>query len=406
LRDEIDAGNVEMLIGSVFGLFPYNLATNKALALIPQFSAMPKQLVSTSAEFNVTMGTWVKNFGSEAQSDITVSGVITQNGTEVYNNTSTAVSLASGDSAFMALPLFEQNGYDGYYAGTYTINTFSFNFLADSLFGYAPTDAATRTTVPSDHFRVSGTNPNFQTCVAFRDPNASRVRVEGVYTSAAKAGAVTMDGEVLTARLIEWNDVFTGIQAATFDNLVTLDEADYSYNSDLSQEVIYIPFNTAYTLENNKRYLFCVLSPATDVFIGYSQTIDHARNELAYDEPMFPISDNGTWNAVAFGPDVVSAVGVRMVSSAVGIDDLDRVDITPYPNPANEIIRIPVTGLSGAATLEIFNTAGAKVAERRVSVGGDQVLTVNVNDIAAGTYMFNMNFEDGKHSSFRVVVTK
>jgi hypothetical protein len=56
--------------------------------------------------------------------------------------------------------------------------------------------------------------------------------------------------------------------------------------------------------------------------------------------------------------------------------------------------------------LEIFNTAGAKVAERQVSVGGDQVLTVNVNDIPAGTYLFNMNFENGKRSSFRVVVTK
>jgi hypothetical protein len=419
LRPEIDAGNVELLIGSVFGLFPYNLAINKDLALVPQFSALPKQLASTDTEFSITMGSWIKNFGSEAQSDISLTGTITQNGTTVYDNTSTTVSLNSGDSAFLALPLFSQNGYDGYYAATYTINSpnmaddgfpgddsFGFNFLADSLFGYAPTDQATRTTVPSDHFRVAGTNPNFQSCVAFRNPNASRVRVEGIYTSAAKSGAASMDGEVLEARLIEWNDVFTGIQAATFDNLVTLDVADYFYTSDLSSQVVYIPFNAPYTLENNKRYLFCAFSPATDVFLGYNQDINHARNELTYDEPMFPISDNGAWNALAFGPDVVSAVGVRMVSSAVGIEDLDRVEITPYPNPANEIIRIPVANLSGAATLQIFNMAGDKVAERRVSVGGDQVLTVNVNDIPAGAYLFNMNFEDGKYSSFRVVVTK
>jgi hypothetical protein len=424
LRSEIDAGNVEMLIGSVQDLFPYNLAINKDLVLIPQYSALPKQLASTATEFNITMGSWVKNFGSSAQSDVTLTGAITQNGLTVYNNTSTAVTIPSNDSAFLSLPLFSQNGYDGYYVATYTINSpnmaedgfpgddsFGFNFLADSLFGYAPTDQATRTTIPSDHFRpgtpAGGTPPpNFQSCVAFSNPNASRVRVEGIYTSASKSGGATMDGEVLEARLIEWNDVFTGAQAATFTNLVTLDVADYFYTSDLSQQVVYIPFNAPYTLENNKRYLFCVFSPADDVFLGYNQDINHTRNELTYDEPMFPITNDASWFVLGFGSEVVSAVGVRMVSSAVGIEDLDRVEITPYPNPANEIIRIPVANLSGAATLQIFNMAGDKVAERRVSVGGDQVLTVNVNDIPAGAYLFNMNFEDGKYSSFRVVVTK
>jgi hypothetical protein len=419
LRPEIDAGNVELLIGSVFGLFPYNLSINKDLALIPQFSALPKQLASTSTEFNVTMGSWVKNFGSESQSDVSLTGTITQNGATVYNNTSTTVTIASGDSAFLSLPLFSQNGYDGYYAATYTINSpnmaedgfpgddsFGWNFLADSLYGFAPTDQATRTTVPSDHFRAAGGAANFQTCVAFRNPNASRVRVEGIYTSAAKGAAASMDGEVLEARLIEWNDNFTGIAAATFNNLVTLDVADYFYTEDLSQQVVYIPFNAPYTLENNKRYLFCAFTPATDVFLGYSQNINHTRNELTYDAPMFPINNDGTWAVAGFGSDVVSAVGVRMVSSAVGIQDLERVEITPYPNPANDIIRIPVGNLTGAATLQIFNIAGEKVAERRVSVGGDQVLTVNVNDIPAGAYLFNMNFEDGKYSSFRVVVTK
>lgn len=424
LRPEVDAGNVELLIGSVFGLFPYNLSTNKDLVTIPQFSALPKPLASNANEFSVPMGTWVKNFGSQSQSEVTVNGRITQNGVEVYNNTSTTVSIASGDSAFLALPTFTQNGYDGYYEGTYTINSpnmaedgfpaddsFTFNFLADSLYGFAPTDQTTRTTVPTDHFRVAGpaggaAPPNFQTCVAFRNANASRVRVEGVFTSASKAAGASMDGEVLEARLIEWNDNFTGIDGATFTNLVVLDVADYFYTSDLSQQVVYIPYNQPYTLENNKRYLFCVFTPSTEVFIGYSQATNHTRNWDTYNEPTFPISNDGAWNAVAFGGDVVSAVGVRMVSSAVGIDDLSRVELTPFPNPANEVIRIPVKGLSGTATMEIFNAAGAKVADRVTSIGGDETLVVNVNDIPAGVYMFHMTFENGKRSSFRVVVSK
>lgn len=419
LRSEVDAGNVEMLIGSVLNLFPYNLAVNKQTALIPQYGALPKLLAQNATEFNVTLGTWVKNFGSEAQSDVTITATITENGTEVYNETSSAVSIPSGDSVFVTLPLFSQNGYDGYYEGTYTINsafsdqdgfpsdnTFGFNFLIDELFTYAPVDEVTSEPVSIEHFRAGGGAPNFMQCIAFRNANASRVKVEGMYGSAAKGGGGSIDGEVLEARLIEWNDNFTGFAGATFNNLVTLDVADYFYVENINQEMIYVPFNAPYILENNRRYLFCLFSPATDVFLGFNTNVDHTRNELAFDEPMFPGNDNGTWFVGGFGSDIVSANGVRMVSSAVGIDEMDRVEITPYPNPANDILRIPVTGLSGKATLEIFNAAGAKVADRQVAVGGDQVLNVNVNDIPAGVYMFNMNFEGGKRSSFRVVVTK
>lgn len=421
LRSEVDAGNVEMLIGSVLNLFPYNLSTNKDLALIPEFSAVPKQLVSTANEFSVTMGSWVRNLGSEAQSDVTITGTVTENGVTVYNETSDPVTIPSGDSAFVSLPLFSQDGYDGYYYATYTINSpfadqdgfpsddsFSWNFLADSLYGFAPTDEATRTTVPSDHFRTGGTPapPNFQSCVAFQDPNASRVRAEGIFTSASKSGAVSMDGEVLEARLIEWNDGFTGLDDATFTQILTVDVADYFYTEDLSQQVVYIPFNAPYNLEDNRRYLFCVFTPSPEVFIGYSQDINYTRNWDTFNQPTFPIDNNGTWNAVAFGADIVSAVGVRMVSTAVGIDEVERVEITPYPNPASDMLRIPVSGLNGKASLTIFNAAGAKVADRQVSVGGDSILNVNVSDIPAGVYMFNMNFESGQVSTFRVVVSK
>lgn len=419
IRSEVDAGNVEMLIGSVLNLFPYNLAVNKQTALIPQFGALPKLLAQDANEFNVTMGTWVKNFGSEAQSDVTITGTITEDGVEVYNETSDPVTVPSGDSIFVSLPLFSQDGYEGYYEGTYTINSafsaedgfpsdneFGFNFLIDELYSFAPVDEVTSEPVAVEFFRAAGSAPNFMQCIAFRNPNASRVKVEGLYGAAAKGAGGSIDGEVLEARLIEWNDNFTGIAGATFDNLVTVDVADYFYVENINQETVYIPFNAPYILEDNRRYLFCLFTPATDVFLGFNTNIDHTRNELAFDEPMFPGNDNGTWFAGGFGSDIVAANGVRMVSSAVGIDELDRVDITPYPNPANDLLRIPVTGLTGKATLEIFNAAGAKVADRQVAVGGDQVLTVNVNDIPAGVYMFNMNFEGGKISSFRVVVTK
>ena len=418
LSSEVAAGNVEILIGSVLNLFPYNLAVNKGTALIPRFGGLPKLLAQSATEFDVTMGTWVKNFGSEAQSDVTITGTITKAGSTVYNQTSDAVSIPAGDSVFVALPLFSQNGYDGFYEGNYAINSqfadedgfptdnnFSFNFLIDELYTYATVNGVTGEPISTDYFRASGDAPNFMSCIAFRNSNASRVKVEGLFGAASKSGAVSMDGEVLEARLIEWNDSFTGLADATFNTLVTMDVADYFYTEDLSQQTIYVPYTAPYVLENNRRYLFCLFTPSTDVFMGFNQDIDHTRNEI-YDQPMFPSSNDGQWFAGGFGSDKVSAIGARMVSSAVGIDEVERVEITPFPNPANDMLRIPVSGLNGKANLQIFNAAGARIADRQVSVGGDNLLTVNVNDIPAGVYVFNMTFESGQISTFRVVVSK
>ncbi len=418
IRSEIDAGNVEILIGSVLNLFPYNLAINKGTALIPRYGGLPKLLAQSASEYDVTMGTWVKNFGSEAQSDVTITGTITKGGSNVYNQTSDPVSIPAGDSVFVALPLFSQNGYDGFYEGSYSINSpnanddgfpsdnsFAFNFLMDELFTYATVNGVTGEPISTDHFRAAGSAPNFMSCIAFRNSNASRVKVEGLFGSASKSGGLTMDGEVLEARLIEWNDSFTGLADATFNDLATVDVADYFYTEDLSQQMVYVPYNAPYVLENNRRYLFCLFTPSTDVFMGFNQDIDQTRNEI-YDQPMFPSNDNGSWFAGGFGSDIVSAIGARMVSSAVGIDEVERVEITPFPNPANDMLRIPVSGVNGKANLQIFNAAGARIADRQVSVGGDNLLTVNVNDIPAGVYVFNMTFESGQISTFRVVVSK
>ncbi|MEZ4788456.1 MAG: PA domain-containing protein [Flavobacteriales bacterium] len=419
LRSEIIAGNVEMRIGSVQDLYQFNLNVSRSLALVPANSAQPKWLAADAAEYSQDLGTWVKNFGSENQTDVTVSGVITQDGTEVYNNTSAPGAINSGDSAFFALPLFSQSTYSGYYEGTYTINStnpdeftsddsFGFNMLVDSIYGFARIDPATRRTTPSGHYRPGGTPapPNFTSCIHFRDPNGSRVKIDGLYTSASKSAGASVDGEVLEASVIEWNDVFTGLDNAALTNLATLTSADYFYDSDLSSEVIYIPFIEPLTLEDDQRYLFCVFSPSDSVFLGYDETLDYTKTQDIVDEPISLISDNGTWYLTGFGSDVISAIGARMSSAIVGINENDRVEVTPYPNPTTDFIRIPLKGQSGAAVLQMFDLEGRMVAEQKVSVAGNGVLTVDVTDISTGTYLFNMNFEDGKFAGFRVVVTK
>jgi hypothetical protein len=88
------------------------------------------------------------------------------------------------------------------------------------------------------------------------------------------------------------------------------------------------------------------------------------------------------------------------------INDRDRVELTPYPNPTNNLLNIPIRGMSGAAMLRVMDLAGAQVMEEKVSIGADHMLVVDMAKLANGTYMFHMDFENGKRSDFRVVVAK
>lgn len=418
LRPEIEAGNVILRIGSVLGLFPYNLSIDKSDVALSEFSALPAVLATDDTEFSVPMGAWVHNFGSLSQDGIVLTSVVTQDGTEVYNNTSDPVTIPTNDSLYLALPTFTQDGYSGYYEVTYTasspneddfpsLNVYSYNFLIDSLYSFANIDPATNTPVPQNHYRPTDAVDSWASCMHFRNPNASRVLVQGIYTSASKSAGASMDGEVLEIFALEWNDVFSTYTDATFTSIAEIASGEYFYTEDLGSQVIYVPFFENVYLEDNKRYLFCAFTPNADVFIGYDETRDYTSTQEIIDQPISLINfpyPGGQWGD--FGADIVSGIGVRMVSIEVGIEDRDRVEITPFPNPTNDFIRIPVTGMAGAATLQVFDLAGAKISEQRVSVGGQGSIDVNLNGVSNGTYVFQLNFEDGKHSSFRVVVAK
>ncbi|MEO8588479.1 MAG: T9SS type A sorting domain-containing protein, partial [Flavobacteriales bacterium] len=238
------------------------------------------------------------------------------------------------------------------------------------------------------------------------DPNGSRLRAEGMYTAATFRAPGTMDGQVLEARLIQWGDDFTGIANAAFTNIPVIQTGEYFYEADLSEELIYIPFAEPVILEDNQRYLFCIWTPSDSVFIGHNSTLDYNENELIYDEPSTVISDNDTWYPAGFGSDVPTGIAVKFGAATDAINEIDRVDITPYPNPTANVLRIPLKGQSGAANLRVYDLSGAQVIQTRTSVGGDHTLTVDLAKLANGTYMFHMDFDNGQRSDFRVVVTK
>lgn len=85
--------------------------------------------------------------------------------------------------------------------------------------------------------------------------------------------------------------------------------------------------------------------------------------------------------------------------TTVGIESLDAVVCSLYPNPVNDVLH--VTAAQGLSfELRVWNLAGEKVAEYRTVTG---TLEVNVRDLPQGAYISEVVVEDGNCSFQRFV---
>ncbi|MBK8340439.1 MAG: T9SS type A sorting domain-containing protein [Flavobacteriales bacterium] len=351
--------------------------------------------------------------------------MVDQGGTELHNQTSTPRAIVLVTAFFIALPAFSQSSYtDVPYEVTYIIgsstpddfpadDTAKFSFQVDSVLSYAPMAGTPNRPVPNAHYRPGDDTDGFHTCIHFRDPNASRMAATGIYTSATTAADTTLDGAFLGVRVFEWADQFTGLTdpnypAQTAYNITELTNAagEYFYTSDQQGEVIFIPMQTPLVLADDQRYLFCVYTVDPLIFVGFDSQNDYDEHTILYDQPVSLIEDGGTWFNVGFGTDVTTAIGVEMIPAGnIGMNELSTVEVTPYPNPTMDRIRVPLPGLSGAAELRILDMGGKLIEQRRVSVAGGS-LVLDVTSLSAGTYQFAMAFQDGGRTAFKVMVNK
>ena len=89
----------------------------------------------------------------------------------------------------------------------------------------------------------------------------------------------------------------------------------------------------------------------------------------------------------------------------VGIHDTPPYASIPYPNPASDQLRIPIGGMNGIATLTITDLTGRTVSAQQVTLA-NELLIVDVDGIANGTYSFTLQFATGRSTSFNVVISK
>lgn len=425
IRAVMEVEPVTAIIGNNYGAFPNNLSVDAFDFLVPAAAAYPRAMAANPGEFFVSLGGFVHNFGSADQGTVRLHATVTQEGTEIYNEVAEVSSLAPGDSAFISLPDLNQDMWDGNYEITYMVesdledefiedNTYTIPMHFADMLSYAPVDAVTSKPIAPISVVPAEFEGPYRSCIAMNGANLGRLSVTGMYfTGRTPTDEMEPLDSALTGRLVAtyaylWTDVIANAFTIPTDGgLATLDNGSYTYTENLQSEPVFIPFSEPISLANDQRYLFCVETYESIFRHGWNEDVDYGQNADYIAEPTSLIRDGATWFNGWNGLGGAPAISVEtVVTTSIGIEENDRVELTPFPNPTRDQLRIPMKGQTGAAALRIFSLDGQLVSEQKVAVGGNETIVVDLTGMSAGTYQFHMDFENGQRSDFRVVVTK
>lgn len=419
---EMAFGSVVVFLGNKTGLYQHDAGLTKSTTLISKASGMPSQLAQDGSEFNFDIGTRVYNYGQLDQPNMQLRATIEGPTGSIYDEIIILPTILSGDSMdvepsqVLNFPQFSSATYpDGLYTLTYNVRLDSLDeydadnwitasfMISDSIFALADLDTLTGLPTQNNGFRPSTNTATFSNCIVLDNPNASRLAVEGLYF-AALGNAVDLTGEEIALYAYRWEDVFTDLNdaALAFNTLNPVGIGYYYYPSDLQGDVVYGALNTPIALEDNQRFLFCAQTVNLDVFLGFDNTLNYLWNQDYYLQPLGPVENDGAYFAAGFGMDLVSTIGVKVADViTIGLEENGTIEGMAYPNPANDVVTISInTTEKGAVT--VTDLSGKVVLTNTLSFGNGNSV-VNIADLDAGVYLFNVKLENGQNSQFSVV---
>lgn len=418
LRAAIEAGAAVGFIGSINGLYANDIGFFRSDVLLPQFGSYPPLLATNGTEYQFQLGIFLNNYGQNAQTGVTCTATISQDGNTVYTITSDPVDMDPGDSLFVDLGDFIQPSYSGNYTLDYSTtsaanddfdanNAYTTTFSINPIFSYSTMDFGTGLPISSSHASGSSTNGS-QLCVHFRDPNASRVGVPGIYFSAVSTTAGTdIDGQLFGITANQWIDDFAGMtDVVSPPSLDIVQSNDFEIPAGYAEgTMIYAPFTNPVLLEDNVRYLFCIEMYSEVFRIGYNGTLNYDRNQSVYDQPITQVFDGTDWFVGGFTGGGAASTGVLMVdANTIGMDENGTTNgALPYPNPATEQLRIPLKGFTGMAAIRISDADGKLVGSQRVNASAGTTV-ISTAGYACGLYTFQVVPDNGSARTFKVML--
>ena len=423
MRQQIDAGTkVVAFIGDKTGFFANDFSIYDNRSLRANVGAIPSAIAQDATQFNVPIGTWAYNFGQNAQTGVRMTADVSRNGTSVFSQTTTGVSLPVGDSVYLTTPNFSlatypigdyelkytviSNATDEYLGDNEVISKFS---ITTDLWSLARLDTTATKIVAADNFYRSNTLPanSFKPCVVLNSANASSLTMQGLYfggvvVGVADTATVNVNNQFLTASLSRWDDADKGTTTATYTSVLEVATGDFSYVTESPDSTIYIPFTNAYTMIDNVSYLACVQINEPKLFTPFADKDFYDENILQNDVTRFPVFADNAPVAAGVGFGIPASIAAK-ITSALAVNE-NTIETSTFPNPTKDVITVKVNA-SGSALLNVTDLAGRIVSTENVKIVGGQ-FTTNVAGMSAGTYVFSLEFANGTSSRFNVVVAK
>ncbi|MCC7331009.1 MAG: T9SS type A sorting domain-containing protein [Flavobacteriales bacterium] len=429
LMNCISSGGMIGFFGEIIGHFANNLGSSKAEILMTENSAIPRDLAQNGTEYPVDFGLWVRNKGTDPQNGVSASVNVTFNGNSVYSQTSSPINFNVLDTQYIDLGTFAPTSWNvGSYSVTYTINNIDDQFLSDNTFSFEfkfTDNEAVYAKSRLDSFNQPIHNTayslnegpiydNFESCIVFKNEFAGsrNALVTGMTFSSSPTG-FSIANQYIEIRAYQWNDVFTNINSPeTYNSLLLLDSSIYIYSDNtLIDSNIFLTFNTPIALQNNQRYLFCVLNPHDSLRTSYNTQLDYTSTLNYYLQPIAPVKtlfsgQTPAWYSYGFGLDAIPAISVTM-DITTNINEA-KVETTsnPYPNPATNLLTIPLRKHeTGNVKIEVFDVLGKIMLSENQTLDNEP-LKLNVASIKNGNYLFKLTFSDGTSDVFKVSVNR
>ena len=421
LRAEMLNGPVKMYVGNKTGFFTNDIGFQAKDVLRAKYGGIPNTLAQNGTDFSVQPGAWVFNYGTSNQTGITLTATISNS---PYSETTGPFDLDAGDSIYVGDDV--NLTFSNYAPATWTPGSHTLSYTLN----YGNTDGYTSDNTASSTFEVTSnilalarltgglptsdggsksasSSQSFTSCLAFRDANASRIGMNGMYFSASTAATDSLDGLEVIGSIYKWDDVFTDLNDANFTitNYSEIAAGSYVFETNLQDSMVFMPLNAPIILLDNQRYLFCVIDYSNKIFFGYDSQTNYILNQDTYLQPLYPIQSDDTWYAAGFTGGPVPAIGINTFpADELNVAETQTVEASAFPIPAKDVITVKVNA-AGDAALKVVDMAGRVVSTQQVKIENGQFNT-SVAGMNAGTYVFTLDYSNGTTSRFNVVVSK
>jgi hypothetical protein len=423
LKQYMDQGDVEVILGNLQNYYGYNVGVEKALTLVPDAGSKPTISMKGNSSWDFELGTFVINRGANNLTQVAVNAIVTKDNDTVYNELSSTININSGDTTWIALPNFTSTDKSvGNYKLSYiakllnnvdedrTNDTITFYFnTSNDLFSLSPLDENNLPVATT--YTTSGSTglTSFTQCITFEDPYSESLALTGLYFSAhdPNDGSIAQDEvNILAYKWLNTYDPNANPIENNFDLLDELNSTYYYFENDDQDSSIFAPFSEPILLEKNAKYLFCV-NPTSkiDLLLGYNENVDYSVNDGYFDESNNPLrvftgGITPKWYE-GFTGYLAPSIGAKFISAEeLGLKTSFNNDIqlTVYPNPSKNTIYIKSEGTVQIETISIYDVYGKAVFNSTVNID-----KIDISQFNSGMYFLKVQDEKGNVSTINFV---